>query len=108
MIRLRSTFERGRAHPLLGPLLLVVLVLLLAMVFLHIVQEGVEVAAEFGAACIAIATILGLLLGERIPIGVAAEPNASRTDRGPPRTTRAYRWTFGWSPPPAAPIPLRR
>lgn len=100
--------ERGCAHPVLGPLLLVVLVLLLAMVFLHIAQEGVEAATELVAACVAIATALVLLLDGRSRITVAAEPSGGRVDRGPPPTTRTNRLTFWWIAPNSALTPLRR
>ena len=36
MIRLRRTLERGRRHPILGPIVLILLVLLLAMVMLTV------------------------------------------------------------------------
>ncbi len=108
MIRLRSMFERGRAHPILGPVLLIVLVLLLAMVFLHVVQEGVEAAMELGAMCIAIATVLGLLLTHRTLLRRVPELIGTSDSRGPPCRTRLPLRAPGWSPPLAAPTPLRR
>ena len=80
-------FERGRAHPILGPILLVVLVLLLAMVFLHVALEGIEAAAEVGAMCVAIATALGLLVTTRLRPGLSAETVSMPGNRAPP-------WTF--------------
>ena len=56
--------ERGRAHPILGPVLLVLVVLLLAMVFVHAAHDGMDAAAEVGAICVALASFfehLGLI-----------------------------------------------
>lgn len=80
-------FERGRAHPIIGPILLVVLVLLLVMVFLHVALEGMEAAAEVGAMCVAIATALGLLVTTRLRPGLSAVRVATPGERAPP-------WTF--------------
>ena len=49
MIRLRSLLERGLRHPVLGPVLLLALVIILAMVFLHFAEDSHE--ASFGTAC---------------------------------------------------------
>jgi hypothetical protein len=108
VIRLRSSFERARAHPVLGPLLLIALVFLLAMVFLHVVEEGFEAATELGAMCIAVATVLGLYLAShrfrlRVP-----EQLGSPDSRGPPFSTRLSLRLPERSPPLAASIPLRR
>ena len=61
MIRLRCLFERGCAHPVLGPILLLVLVLMLALLFLHFAEDG-HGAESFGALCVALAAILGSLV----------------------------------------------
>jgi hypothetical protein len=108
VIRLRSILERGRAHPVLGPILLVLLVLLLAFVFLHIVQEGVENATELGAMCVAIATVLGLLVSARTSVRRQPELMKTSDDRGPPRGRRLCLPTPAWAPPLAASTPLRR
>lgn len=101
-------FERGRAHPVLGPILLVALIFLLAMVFLHVALEGVE-AAELGAMCVAIASVLGLLLAHRTPLHHVPALIASSDERAPPPATRLILRTLEWSPPlAAASIPLRR
>jgi len=42
VIRLRQSIEAGLRHPLLGPLLLLLLGLMLAFMFLHTVEHGVE------------------------------------------------------------------
>jgi len=84
--------ERGRAHPLLGPILLVVLVLLLAVVFLHVAQDGN--ATEVGAMCLALATFVVLPLLERLNKRLSQPSVAARGDRGPP-----------WLSPPPTPRP---
>ena len=93
-------FERGRAHPILGPVVLVVLVLLLAMVFLHVADDGN--ATEVGAMCLALATIVGLPLLERLHKRLSEPVVAARGDRGPPCLSHAY------TPRPTAVVALSR
>lgn len=76
--------ERGRAHPILGPLVLILLVLLLAMVFLHAAHDGDDGAAGIGGICIAIASFLGLLFVDGPRRGLPAPLAAGRRPRGPP------------------------
>lgn len=59
MIRLRRTLERGRKHPILGPIVLILLVLLLAMVFVHAAQDDFGAVIEAGFVCFAVVTLLG-------------------------------------------------
>ena len=80
--------ERGRAHPVLGPALLILLVLLLAMVFLHVAHEGIDAAAGMGAMCVGIAAALGLLGTSRLRPSPSAELFSKPGDRAPPRTSR--------------------
>ena len=83
VIRLRRMLERGRAHPVLGPILLIALAVLLSLVLLHVVLDG-SAAAEIGAMCLALASFLGVPLLERLR-GRLSEPLGSvRGDRGPP------------------------
>ena len=42
VIRLRQSLEKGLRHPLFGPLLLLFFALILAFVFLHTIEHGVE------------------------------------------------------------------
>ena len=76
--------ERGRAHPILGPVLLVVLVLLLAMVFLHAAHDGMDAASELGAICFAIAGFLGLAVLDRLLRRPPGLHPWTPGDRGPP------------------------
>jgi hypothetical protein len=93
---------------MLGPILLVALVFLLAVVFLHVALEGVG-AAELGAMCVALSSALGLLLVRRTPSQHAHALIGSSDDRAPPSATRLILRTLERSPPLAATsIPLRR
>lgn len=84
MVRLRRMLERGRRHPVLGPILVVLLVLLLAMTWLHAAHEGWDGAIDLGVVCVVLASIVvGLVLGRLVTFvpGLAAH---TRADRGPP------------------------
>ena len=83
-------FECGRAHPVLGPILLVVLVVLLAVLFLHAAHEGIDVAAGVGEICAAVASSLWLLAITRLRLFRPQEPRAARRDRGPPAVPVPY------------------
>lgn len=84
MIRLRASIDRGRRHPLLGPLLIVVFVLVIALMMLH---EGQESAVtDLGPLCIGITLLL-----LRAVIARPATPESVRTPdalaaRAPPST----------------------
>lgn len=84
MIRLRRTLERGRAHPVLGPIVVLMLVLLLVLVSLHAVLDGQAAATEVGALCLVVLTILGPLVVERMRRTRGSILVAVRGDRGPP------------------------
>ena len=108
MIWLRRTLERGRAHPVLGPIVLLVLVLLLVLVSLHAALDGQAAATEVGALCLAVLTILGPLLVERMRRAQQSSVVAVRGDRGPPVPIELRSVT---QPAPGAPsfvTPLRR
>lgn len=76
--------ERGRAHPVLGPILLLVVVLLLAVVFMHLADEGWEAALSVGAICFAVATLVGPVVLARIRERAPRPPMRALRDRGPP------------------------
>lgn len=69
---------------MLGPILLIVLVLVLAMLFLHSLQDGQGSATGAGVLCLAVVTLLRALLVERLRRHVPAPVVAVRGDRGPP------------------------
>ena len=62
MITLRRALERGRRHPVLGPIVVVLLAILLVLVVLHAAHEGWDGAAELGIACVVIATLMGVVV----------------------------------------------
>jgi hypothetical protein len=108
VIRLRHLLTSGRAHPIFGPFLLIMLVIVLALLLLHAIEDGLNAATDVEAFCLAIATFLSLLLLERVRQHAPAPTSLVASDRGPPRTSSA---------PAAAPassaigllsIPLRR
>lgn len=91
LIRLRRTLERGRKHPILGPIVLVLLVLLLAMVFLHAAYDDHGAAPETGFVCLAIVILLGSVV-VRVPrreLASAAFPIGPY--RGPPARSEVHR-----------------
>lgn len=106
VIRLRLMLERGRAHPLLGPILLVVLALLLAIVFLHMALGGN--ATEIGAMCLALATVVGLPLLERLNTRLSEPSVAARGDRGPPWLSLLHAPRPGAVASSSQSLPLRR
>jgi hypothetical protein len=85
------------------------LVIVLALLLLHVMEDGLDAATDVEAFCLAIAMFLGLLLLERVRRHAPAPLSRVASDRGPPRTGRT---------PPATPpssaaigllsIPLRR
>ena len=86
MIRLRQQIDRGRRHPVLGPLLIIVLLLMIALMMLH---EGSEsTGVDLGALCVGI--MLALL---RVVVPRPATPETRSTTeaeaaRAPPRRAR--------------------
>ena len=106
MIRLRSLLERGLTHPVLGPILLVALVLMLAMVFLHFAEDSHE--ANFGTACLAVAVFLGTILLVPMVRTYLESATSVQPDRGPPGVAFLRRPQFVSAHDPPVAIPLRR
>jgi hypothetical protein len=100
----------GRAHPILGPILLILLVVVLALLLLHGMEDGLAAATDVEAFCLAIAIFLGLLLLERVRRHAPPPVMPVCSDRSPPSPCA--------TPPPGLPsgagtsglllIPLRR
>lgn len=103
MIRLRQLIDRGRRHPLLGPLVILLLVLLIALTMLH---EGHEsVTGDVGVLCVGIALLLmtAVVLASVAPFMRLVA--AALAARGPP----AYlvdTAVFGRNPPSSLPLRL--
>lgn len=104
VIRLRETVQAGLRHPVLGPLVLALLVVLLAFLVLHAAEDGI--AGELFACAIAIAAAATILVPPlRAAAGAAAV--ALRAGRAPPPVW--LRRAPSLAPPTALlGIPLRR
>ena len=85
MIRLRRTLERCRAHPILGPLVVLLLVLVVVMVSIHTAHEGDgHSAIELGAFCLGVVTLLMIVMVDRLRRLVSMSRPVIRENRGPP------------------------
>lgn len=83
MLSLRHAIDRGRRHPLLGPLCLLLLLLLLVMTAMHGAHDQMHGNGS-GQLIVCVALLIGALvsllsLSPRAPDSVFA-----RTSRGPP------------------------
>ena len=103
VIRLRRAIEAGLRHPLLGPVLLLVLALGLAFVVLHTIEHGVE-GLLFTCAIMAAVVLRLVIVVGRVSL-VRREPRMPAR-RGPPRSSA---WLLPAPRPPtgAFPLPLR-
>jgi hypothetical protein len=106
VIRLRSLLERGLTHPVLGPVILVALVIVLAMVFLHFAEDSHE--ASFGTACLALAAFLGSILLTPIVQSYRGASTSVRSNRGPPAVFSSRRPRLVAAHDPPLTLPLRR
>lgn len=84
MIRLRKSLERARKHPVLGPVVLILLLIVLAMVVLHTAMDSHDGATEVGVLCMAVLVLLGSLLFDRVRLARLIVVVAERISRGPP------------------------
>ena len=102
MIELRRRIDRWKRHPIIGPLIIILLVLVLAIIAIHESHENI--AGTAGELCIGIALLLIALVAPLIHRLVRATPSIGRCDRAPPRDRSQlvprYRST-------SVPIPLR-
>lgn len=103
MIRLRQSLDAGLRHPLLGPLLLLVLALLLSFLFLHVAEHELERLLLTCAVLAAVALRLVLAPEGRLT-PIRPIPATTRRGSPPPAVARAM------PPPPSAvfALPLRR
>lgn len=83
MIALRRNIERWRRHPIIGPILIILLVVMLAFVLVHESHE--KIAAEVGELCVGIALLFLAMLLPAPVIFVVAVSVALCFRRGPPR-----------------------
>ena len=103
MIRLRQSIEAGLRHPLLGPVLLLLLALLLVFVIFHTVEHGVEGLLFSCAILVAVALRLVVVLGRTWR---AAADRLQVLGRRPPRRTLRF-LPLSRVPPAGLALPLR-
>lgn len=108
LIRLRRTLERGRRHPILGPIVLILLVLLLAMVFMHAAHDEHGAAIEAGFFCLAIVTLLGPVVSWIAHAMRRAADGPPQRYRGPPNRYKSHRVDALARGPGWREVPLRR
>jgi len=84
VIELRRKIELAIAHPVWGPVVIVVLAVLLALVFIHVALDDSGVAAGFGAICFGVATVLGAVLRKRFQLEIPSFAAVIAEERGPP------------------------
>jgi hypothetical protein len=76
MIRLRETLTRACRHRWLGPLVIIVLVVLIAVVALH--EGGERLLESAGELCIAVAALGVVALARLLPPLVVRPSSVSR------------------------------
>jgi hypothetical protein len=84
VIRLRQSLDLGLRHPLLGPVVLLFLAVILAFVFLHTIEHGVEGLLFSCVILIATSLRLAVVLGRTWR---ATADQLPRLGRAPPRRT---------------------
>jgi hypothetical protein len=88
MIRLRQQIERGLRHPVVGPLLVLLLAVLVVFIALHETSEGI--AGHVELICVAIAIVLLAAVPFAEALHVAARPLGTNPSRGPPPAERRF------------------
>ena len=82
-MRLRQQIDRSRRHPVLGPLLIILLVLMIALMMLH---EGSEsTGLDLGALCVGIMLALLRLVVPRPTTPESRPTPEAKAARAPPR-----------------------
>lgn len=104
MIRLRKLIDRGRRHPVLGPVLIVVLVLVIALMMFH---EGHEsTGADVGVLCVGIMLLLIRAVVPRPTTPESVSAQKATVARAPPRTTTSHIVPAGYGGPRSLPLRL--
>lgn len=85
MIRLRVAIERGLRHPVLGPLLVIVLAVMLVMVIFHTTNDQLHKAGLLLCAAVMLLVAVVLLPPRTLVPARRSRPNR----RGPPERRRA-------------------
>jgi hypothetical protein len=102
MIRLRQTIERGTRHRWLGPLFVIVLCLMLALLFMHGLHDSHH-ATELGEFCLGLTVMFSLLIVIRLKWRAVVQIAQPRLGRAPPASRlllRPVRLAVLPAPPP--------
>lgn len=91
MIRLRQQIERGLRHPVVGPLLLLLLAVLVVFTALHETSEGI--AGHVELICVALAMVLIAALPLAKALRLTIQPRGANPSRAPPQATLRVRPT---------------
>jgi hypothetical protein len=83
MIRLRQTIERGTKHRWLGPLFVIVLCLMLALLLLHGMHDSHH-ATELGEFCLGLTIMFSLMIVIRLKWRAVVQTALPRVGRAPP------------------------
>jgi hypothetical protein len=84
MIRLRQTIERGIRHRWLGPLFVILVCLMLALLFMHAMHDGHDAGTEVGEFCLGLTIMFGLVVLIRFRWRVTVPLVLVRLGRAPP------------------------
>lgn len=83
MIRLNQHIERWRRHPLIGPVLILLVVVVMALVAIHEGHEALD--TDVGALCVGLVFILLAAITTLLRPPAATSRRVVLLSRGPPR-----------------------
>lgn len=106
MIGLRQTIERGTRHRWLGPLIVILLCVMLALMFMHAMHDADHSAAGVGEFCLGLTVMFSLLIVIRLRWRVLVASASPRLGRAPPAVVRSFLHSVRLFALPAPP-PLR-
>lgn len=89
LIGLRRYIESGLRHPVVGPLLLLLLAVLVVFMALHEMSEGLP--GDAAMACVAIALVLMTVIPLTVSRPLTSRPAAKHPPRAPPVQSRPLR-----------------
>ena len=91
MIRLRQQIDRGLRHPVVGPLLLLLLAVLVVFIALHETSEGI--AGHVELICVALTMVLLAVLPLTEALRLTIRPRGASPSRAPPPASQRLRPT---------------
>ena len=108
MIELRRKIELAVAHPIWGPVVIIALAVLLGLVFLHVVADDAGFAADVGAICVGVVTMLAAMPCRRLRLDAPRFGIGLVEERGPPRLARRLSLALSVQRTADFVLPLRR